>query len=114
LLSDFDTRLDQHAARLGALEDSDVKTQLRLTALEDDRESVRNLVTTIGLLADKVSQGLASVDLIAERAVTKVLHERSDARRDSWKHRMNFITLALGATGAAITLWSHAFGLFHH
>ena len=113
-MSDYDARLDSHAQRLGVLEDSDIKTRQRLDDLEADRESVRNLVTTIGLLAEKVHQGLESVDLIAERAVKKVLHDRADERRQGWKHKLNFTTIAFSAVGAAITLWSHMFGLLKH
>ena len=113
-MSDFDSRLDSHAVRIGALEDSEIKTRQRLDDLEADRESVRNLVTTIGILAEKVTKGLESVDLIAERAASKVWDAKQAERRDGWKHRFNFATLLFGAAGAAITLWSHVFGLLHH
>ena len=68
-LDETKVRLDNHSQRLVVLEEKTTKQEKRVTDLEADRETVHNLVTTIGLLAAKVQELAAGVDSIAESAV---------------------------------------------
>lgn len=107
------TRIESHSGRLVKLEESDVRIEMRVTALESDRESVRQLVTTIGVLAEKIQGALATVDAIAERAVAKVIHERTRERKENLKHTVALVSAAGGAFGAVAGVAAHFLHVFH-
>jgi VIT1/CCC1 family predicted Fe2+/Mn2+ transporter len=106
-------RLNNHSQRLVVLEEASERTQKRVTDLESDRETVHNLVTTIGLLASKVQEMAQGVDTIAERAVAKVLSERKNIRKQNWKHALGLVSAGAGATGAIVGVLVYVFHVLH-
>lgn len=106
-------RLDHHSERLVKLEEGAVIIRQRINILEQDRESVREMVGMIGKLADKTDKAIDAVDEIAERAVSKVLKIRADERRQTWKHTLAMFSGACAAAGAAFGVVNNFFHLIH-
>lgn len=104
-------RLDNHSKRLVSLEEDAARTIKRVTDLESDRETVHNLVTTIGLLAAKVQELAQGVDAIAETAVKKVLAQRASSRKEGWKHSLQLIATGAGGLGAVLGVLKYVFAL---
>src|SRR5690242_2303061 len=104
-INETELRLQNHSKRLVILEEAREKTEKRVGDLESDRETIHNLVTTIGLLAAKVQELAAGVDTIAERAVAKVLQERNNIRRQTWKHTIGLVSVGATAATAVVALF---------
>lgn len=116
--SETTVRLDNHSQRLVVLEETAAATTRRVDELESDRDSVHNLVTTIGLLAVKVQEMAESAEGIAERAVTKVLarirQEEAQALADQKAARRRSLKEWFGIATAIGTACGVAFGLVNH
>ena len=112
-LDETHVRLDNHSRRLVVLEEKAEKQEKRVTDLEADRETIHNLVTTIGLLAAKVQEMAEGVDAIAERAVAKVLAARSNQRKQGWKHNLGLVTTGASACGGVVGVLAYVFHVFH-
>lgn len=99
-------RLDHHERRLaehhGRLEQfgvelDQVKRQVR--DLEQDRSTIRALAETTRELGRTAQHALENVEMIAERAVEKVLERRRDRFMRDWRYRAGWITAAIAAIG---------------
>jgi hypothetical protein len=91
--------LEHEVQRIDALEHEGHRIRDRLTALEQDRQMLRELAETTRDLGRHAKELAEGIEAIAERAVEKVLERRSEKRLTSWKFRLGYAAALCSCIG---------------